>query len=338
MRTAVLAFGGNALTRERQQGTLDEQMQNAAAMASLVLELVDAGYRIVVTHGNGPQVGNLAVQQEEGQRLVPAQPLFALGAMTQGQIGHILAISLWAQRPEPPPPVVSIVTHVLVEPADPAFQHPTKPIGPFFEREQATQLATERGWHIVEDSGRGYRRVVPSPDPKAILEVDAIHTLVAAGHIVIAAGGGGIPVTRRGDTVVGIEAVIDKDLAAQRLATGLGAEALMLITGIDRVSINFRTPEERPIDSMTVDEAQRYLDDGQFPAGSMGPKVKAAIRFIRQGGRVGIITSPAQARDALALGTGGTHIVPAAELPEDDASAGREGRAASVSTNRVSFT
>lgn len=312
MRTAVVAFGGNALVREKQRGTFEEQWENARPMAALAADLLDAGYRIVITHGNGPQVGNLAVQQEEGQRLVPAQPLYTLGAMTQGQIGHILALSLQNLHPDRPLPVVPVVTHVEVDPSDPAFQNPTKPIGPFFDRAQAEKLARERRWHIVEDAGRGYRRVVPSPAPCAILEAGAIRELVEAGFIVIAAGGGGIPVIRRGDTLSGIDAVIDKDSAAERLAVSLGASVLILITGVDHVVINFHTPNERAIEEMTADEAQRHLEDGQFPPGSMGPKVSAAIRFVRDAGDVGIITSAAHARAALEA-RHGTRIVPAEE-------------------------
>jgi carbamate kinase len=308
----VLAFGGNALTREGQAGTFEQQSENARAMGALAVDLLDAGFRVVVTHGNGPQVGNLAVQQEEGQRLVPAQPLFTLGAMTQGQIGHILALSLRNLYPRRALSVVSVVTHVLVDPADPAFQHPTKPIGPFFGEEQAKALARERGWQVVEDAGRGYRRVVPSPEPRAILEADAIQQLVEAGHIVIAAGGGGIPVIKEGKTLAGVDTVIDKDFAAERLAISVKAHALVLITGVDRVVVNFRTPQESPIDTMTVEEAQGHLNDGQFPPGSMGPKVTAAIRFVRDGGNVGIITSAAHARAALE-GEHGTRIVPARE-------------------------
>lgn len=310
MRTLVVAFGGNALVREKQRGTFDEQERNAGPMASLVNDLLDAGYRVIVTHGNGPQVGNLAIQQEEGHRFVPPQPLFALGAMTQGQIGNILSMGLMNFHRNGSMPTVSVVTHVLVDASDPAFKHPTKPVGPFFGADEAMQLSQERGWFVVEDAGRGYRRVVPSPEPQEILEAGAIHTLAEAGFVVIAAGGGGIPVVRRGGAVEGIDAVIDKDLAAARLAASVKAQALVLITGVDRVAINFRTPEEQALDIMTVDQAQRYLLDGQFPPGSMGPKVTAAVRFLNAGGELSIITTPEHARDALD-GRHGTRIVPA---------------------------
>ena len=315
MRTAVLAFGGNAITREGQAGTYDEQAANARPMAAMAADLLAAGYRVVITHGNGPQVGNLAVQQEEGQRLVPAQPLFVLGAMTQGQIGHLLGLGLSNLQQNyvadgRAQSVVSIVTHVLVDPSDPAFEHPTKPIGPFFDEKQARELADQRSWQIIEDAGRGYRRVVPSPEPKAILEAEAIHRLVEAGFIVVAAGGGGIPVVRRDGELAGIDAVIDKDLAAERLASSVGAHSLVLITGADRVVLNFRTPDECPIEEMTVEEAQSYLDEGHFPPGSMGPKVRAAMRFVQSGGTLAVITSAEHAVAALA-GRHGTRIVSA---------------------------
>jgi len=316
MRTTVLAFGGNAITREGQAGTYDEQAMNARPMAAMAADLLAAGYRVVITHGNGPQVGNLAVQQEEGQRLVPAQPLFVLGAMTQGQIGHLLGLGLSNLQQNVAvadgrcQAVVPIVTHVLVDPSDPAFELPTKPIGPFFDEKQARELADQRGWQIIEDAGRGYRRVVPSPEPKAILEAEAIHNLVEAGFIVVAAGGGGIPVVRRDGKLAGIDAVIDKDLAAERLASSVGAHSLVLITGADRVVLNFRTPDECPIEEMTVEEAQSYLDEGQFPPGSMGPKVRAAIRFVQSGGTLAVITSAEHAVAALA-GRHGTRIVSA---------------------------
>lgn len=317
MRTLVLAFGGNALVREKQAGTFEEQRRNAGPMAELVTDLLAAGYRVIITHGNGPQVGNLAVQQEEGQRFVPPQPLFALGAMTQGQIGNILSLGMQLSHSDRSSRVVSVVTHVVVDPEDPAFGNPTKPIGPFFDAVEAEQLGKERGWAMIEDAGRGYRRVVPSPEPLTILETDAIRSLVDSGYIVIAAGGGGIPVVRQGETFSGVEAVIDKDFAAERLAASLAAHALILVTGVDQVVINFRTPQERPIEQMTVDEAERHLADGQFPPGSMGPKVTAAIRFVRDGGQVGIITTATEARAALE-GRHGTRIV-AAVSPEETA-------------------
>jgi carbamate kinase len=307
MRTVVIALGGNVLTAEGQAGTFVEQEANARTMARSVARIIDADWRVVITHGNGPQVGNLAIQQEEGSSMVPAQPLFVLGAMTQGQIGHVLGLAVaQASGTE----VVTCVTHVEVDKDDPAFQDPTKPIGPFFSEKEAHTLAKERGWAVRQDAGRGFRRVVPSPDPRSILEADAIAALVEQGFTLIAAGGGGIPVVRQGKKWIGVEAVIDKDLSAERLASDIGADALLLLTGVDRVAVNFGTREERALSRITVEEARELMVQGHFPAGSMGPKVTAAIRFAEGGGARAIITSPRRALAALA-GTHGTSIVSA---------------------------
>jgi carbamate kinase len=307
MRTAVVAVGGNALSRHDQAGTYQEQQANALRMAKVVRRLLDTGYRVIITHGNGPQVGNLAIQQELGTGVVPGQPLFVLGAMTQGQIGHILSLAL-AQAIGDDLRVVALVTHVLVDAQDPAFQSPSKPIGPFLNRAGTSLLASEMGWRVQDDAGRGPRRVVPSPEPQEILEVDAIRALAEQGFVVIASGGGGIPVVRRRGKLAGIDAVIDKDLSAERLASGVGAALLVLVPEVDRVILNFGTPSARPIAEMTVAEAGRYLEEGQFAPGSMGPKITAAVRFLRSGGEVAIITSPRQAADALD-GTNGTRLI-----------------------------
>jgi carbamate kinase len=305
MRTVVVALGGNVLIGEGQTGTLEEQEANAFRMARSVARVLDAGWRVVLTHGNGPQVGNLAIQQEEADS-VPPMPLSVLGAMTQGQLGHVLGSAVSRASGTG---AVSVVTHVAVDGDDPAFADPTKPIGPFFTEDEARRLAAERGWVVRQDAGRGFRRVVPSPDPKLILEAEAIGQLVARGHTVIAAGGGGIPVIRRGKRWTGVNAVIDKDLSAERLASGIGADVLMMLTGVDRVAVDFGTPRQRPLSSLTVDEAKEHLSEGQFPPGSMGPKVKAAIRFVEAGGGRAIITSPRWASRALA-GTAGTQVIP----------------------------
>ncbi|MFS8477574.1 MAG: carbamate kinase [Micromonosporaceae bacterium] len=291
-RTAVLALGGNALIREGQSGTYAEQAENAQRMAETVRRLHANGWNLVLVHGNGPQVGNLAIQQEEGAALVPPQPLFSLGAMTQGQIGSLLTLALRRTGKGDIPDVVSVITHVTVALDDPAFADPTKPIGPFFGRDEAERLARERGWHVAEDAGRGYRRVVPSPRPRGIVETRAIKALIDQGIVVVAAGGGGIPVVEDADRYVGVDVVIDKDYAAQQLATALGADALVLVTSVDRVLLDFGRPGQRPVTELTADEAERHLDDGQFPEGSMGPKVRAGVRFVRHGGHVAVITSP----------------------------------------------
>jgi carbamate kinase len=315
MSTIVIAIGGNAVLPEGGQGTYEEQLANLAGLSTAVSDLVWDGHRVVLTHGNGPQVGNLAIQQEEGADLVPPQPLFVLGAMTQGQVGHLITAALCRGGAAERQPVATVVTHALVDRSDPAFHHPTKPIGPFYLRQEAERLARERHWQVAEDAGRGWRRVVPSPEPQGFLEADAIRALVEAGFVVVAAGGGGIPVAREGAGIRGVDAVIDKDLSAQRLASAVGADVLVLLTGVDQVWLGFGTPRQRAVGTMTVDEAEKHLADGEFPPGSMGPKVTAAIRFVRSGGRRVLITSPTRVREGLA-GRDGTSVVPG-RVPAD---------------------
>lgn len=312
-KTAVVALGGNALTRAGQTGTYDEQSDNAVTMARAVMGLRRSGWRVVIVHGNGPQVGNLAIQHEEGRRLVPAQPLFSLGAMTQGQIGSLISLALRAEQIDLP--VAAVVTHVVVSPDDPAFARPSKPIGPFFTKARASELAAKRGWTVEDDSGRGFRRRVASPRPVTIVETPAIEALVASGSIVIAAGGGGVPVVSSDTGLRGVEAVIDKDYVAGQLASALGAQALVFVTDVPRLMIDFGDPTERALAEIDVDAAERYQQDGQFPPGSMGPKVDAATRFLRSGGDVAVISTAALAPvtlDSTDAGEGtGTRIVAA---------------------------
>ena len=289
---AVVAVGGNALTAQGQRGSHDEIAANAAGMAGPLAGLVAQGWQVAVVHGNGPQVGNLSMQQDAAQDAVPVQPLHSLCAMTQGQLGSVLARAVDDRCGAGT--AVAVVTHVRVDPDDEAFRRPTKPIGPFLSREQAEQLAAERGWTVAEDSGRGYRRVVASPRPLEVVEVAAVRTLLEAGHVVLAAGGGGVALAVQDDgSVRGADAVIDKDHAAALLATAVGATELYLVTGVDCVMIDLGTPRQRPAHVLTPQEAERHLADGQFPAGSMGPKVVAALRFLQDGGHRAIITSAA---------------------------------------------
>jgi carbamate kinase len=301
-KTAVVALGGNALTRQGQSGTAAEMAANAAAMAASVNDVIEAGWRVVLVHGNGPQVGNLALQQE-ATTMVPAQPLALLNAMTQGELGSLIASSVNMLRG--PGAATALVTHVTVSPADPAFAAPSKPIGPFFSAGEAQRLAAARDWVVQPDSGRGFRRVVPSPEPTGVVELDAVRALVAAGHVVIACGGGGIPVTGAG----AVDAVIDKDRAASLLARLLGAEALLILTAVDRVMLNYGTPQQAELGTITADEAERYLSEGQFPPGSMGPKIEAALAFLAAGGEWAAITSPELLAATMSPGRhGGTRI------------------------------
>lgn len=308
-----MAVGGNALTVAGQAGTYEQIAENAEAVAVSVADVVRSGRQVVVVHGNGPQVGALALQQDlaagrpdPAGRSVPVQPLHQLGAMTQGQLGSALVRAL--DRHLGTGRAVALVTHVAVDPADPAFGQPAKPVGPFFDMGQAHRLAAERGWDVVEDAGRGWRRVVPSPAPLAVLELGAVRALLDAGHVVLAAGGGGVPVRRAADGAwYGVDAVIDKDATAALLALEVGARELHLVTGVDAVLLDAGTPAQRPVHTLTTDEARRHLADGQFPPGSMGPKVRAALRFVEGGGQRAVVTSaqllPAAARGAPGAGT-----------------------------------
>lgn len=312
---AVVALGGNAITRSGQVGTFSEQAANARAMAASICRLRAAGWTVVLVHGNGPQVGNLAIQQEQAAYRVPELPLFWLVAMTGGQLGSLLTLALHDADPGLPG-VVTVVTHVVVDAGDPAFARPTKPIGPFFPEAEALAHAEKDGWTVGADAGRGFRRLVASPAPQGIVEIGAIRALVEQGMIVIAAGGGGVPVVRAGPGYRGIDAVIDKDLAAQRLANALDADALVLVTDIEHVMLDFGTPAARPITEIGVEQAQRHADDGQFPEGSMGPKMRAAMQFLCEGGRIAVITNADLAPAALE-GTGaGTRIVSTAVRTE----------------------
>jgi len=313
-RTAVVALGGNALTAAGQHGTYDEQRENAGAMATSIRTILDAGWRVVVVHGNGPQVGFILLRSElvPDDAPVPRLSLEMSVADSQGGIGHILGQALLNELAAKglPDRVVCVLSHVVVDPDDPAFGQPTKPIGPFYSREESGQKAERNGWTMIEDSGRGYRRVVASPEPLRIVEGEQIRALVDAGFVVIAVGGGGVAVveTARGQ-YRGVEAVIDKDRASALLAASLDIPLLVLSTGVERVAIHFRQPDERWVDRMAVDEARHYLAAGEFPKGSMGPKVEAAIRFLERGGQEVLITTPAALERAIA-GDTGTRIVP----------------------------
>lgn len=311
---AVIAIGGNALILDGQRGTIDEQYENARETSQHIAALVATGWGVVVTHGNGPQVGFILLRSElvPDDAPVPRLSLEMSVADSQGGIGHILGQALLNELAARglPDRVVCVLTHVVVDPDDPAFGRPTKPIGPFYSKEEADQKSARNSWTMIEDAGRGYRRVVASPEPLRIVEGDQIRALVEAGFIVIAVGGGGVAVveTSRGH-YQGVEAVIDKDRASALLAASLDIPLLVLSTGVERVAIHFRQPNERWVDRMAVDEARRYLEAGEFPKGSMGPKIEAAIRFLERGGQEVLITTPAALERAIA-GETGTRILP----------------------------
>ena len=307
-KLAVVAIGGNALLIEGQKGTIAEQIENALDMARQLAKMIKLGWRVIVTHGNGPQVGFIVLRSDRSADVLPRLPLDICVADSQGGIGYIIVDALQTAMTELglDATATAVLTRCVVDTADPAFQNPTKPIGPFMSQHEAQQHRDEDGWDIVEDAGRGYRRVVPSPKPTKVLELEAIKTLVSAGHLVVAAGGGGIPVVQIGDSLYkGVEAVIDKDLASALLAKELGADLLLISTGVSQVSINFKKPDQRALEQMTLAQARQYMAQGQFPAGSMGPKVEAAMRFLEggSGGKV-LITSPESVIDALDGKTG----------------------------------
>lgn len=308
-RRAVIAIGGNALILDGQRGTIAEQFENATETARHIAALVADGWRVVVTHGNGPQVGFILLRSELiGESAgIPRLSLDMSVADSQGGIGHILGNALLNELGARglKDRVACLLTHVVVDPGDPAFQYPTKPIGPPYTVEEAAVKRDRDGWAMVEDSGRGYRRIVPSPHPLRIVEEAQIAALVSAGFLVIAAGGGGIPVVEEPPAGYrGVEAVIDKDLASALLASSLKIPLLVLSTGVEQVAIHFRQPNQRFLDRLSVSEARGYLADGEFPNGSMGPKVEAAITFLEHGGSEVLITSPASLEKAFACESG----------------------------------
>jgi carbamate kinase len=309
----VIAFGGNALIREDERGTWSEQTAHALEAARAIARVARA-HQVILTHGNGPQVGALALQQSSGEPDAPALPFDVLDAMTQGEIGYLLQQAIAAV--DPSLPTATILTRVRVNADDPALTDdpPTKPIGPFYDEATARRLATERGWRVAPDAGRGWRRMMPSPRPLEIVELHEIEVLAAAGVLVIAGGGGGIPVVRRDGALAGIDAVIDKDRCAAELAATSGADLLVLVTGVARAALGFGTPERRDIARLTVSDALRHLDAGEFPPGSMGPKIEGAARFAGDGAGRAIITDAAHVAAALE-GRAGTWIVPDAEGP-----------------------
>jgi carbamate kinase len=309
----VIALGGNAIKQAEERGTTEEQFRNVDITARQIARIARAGHRIVLTHGNGPQAGALLIQQEESEALIPGQTLAVCGAMTQGQIGWMIQsrVAFRLAQEGLSPPVCTVVTQVVVSPDDPDFRDPTKPVGPFYTPEQARRLAREKGYTVKEvrpGNHKGWRRVVPSPEPLEILEREAINALLASGAVVIASGGGGIPVRRESDgSFTGVEAVIDKDRAGFKLAQAVGADLFLILTAVESACLDFGQPGERPLGRLSVAEARRYLEAGQFMAGSMGPKVEAAVRFADWSGKEAVITSLDHALDGV-QGRSGTRI------------------------------
>ncbi len=303
----LVTLGGNAILPVRGTGTFEEQCAITRLTMQPIAELIRDGVQVILSHGNGPIVGNILIRNEAAREQIPPMPLDVCGADSQGGIGYMMQLALRNElhRLGVDRPVTTVVTQILVDERDPAFRRPTKPIGPFYDQARAHVLAREKGWTVVEDAGRGYRRVVASPRPLEVVEIEAIRTLVDDGMTVIAGGGGGIPVARQWDGMLhGVEAVIDKDFASSLLGRLLGCETLMIITGVERVSVNFKKPDQRDLDVVSIEELEGYQREGQFPPGNMGPKVQAAIEFLRGGGQEVIITAPGKIREALEGHTG----------------------------------
>jgi len=310
-RLLVVAIGGNALREPGGVAKPDEWFRALRKSLPPLVDLVVAGYRLVLTHGNGPQVGDELLRMELAQKTVPPLSLDLCGAETQGSLGYAIqqVFGNLCRARGLEIPVATIVTRVVVDAADPAFQRPTKPIGPFYTAAKARELRKKKGWALVEDAGRGFRRVVPSPRPLRVLEAEMVRRVSLGGGVPIACGGGGVPVVDVDGGYRGVEAVIEKDLATETLATGLGADRLLILTGVERVAINYGTPQQIGIERLSVADARRLLAAGEFPAGSMGPKVEASVSFVERGGREAIITALDRARAAIE-GDAGTHVVP----------------------------
>ncbi len=307
----LVALGGNALERAGEKGTAEEQISHARETASNCAKLIEAGHSLALTHGNGPQIGSILRKNEIASKDFPEMPMDICGAETQGMIGYMLQRTMrnQLQQKNISKEVVTILTQTLVDREDPAFNNPTKPIGRFFTKEMAESLEKSKGWKMVEQIGKGYRRVVPSPQPKDIIEGLAIKKAYDVGMIVIACGGGGVPVIKEKDgNLTGVEAVIDKDLTAAVLARVIGATVLVILTDVPEVAINFGKPNQQNLSKLTVAQAREYLEQGQFGKGSMGPKVEAACRFVENGGNKSIIASLDKCMDAID-GKSGTSIV-----------------------------
>ena len=311
-KKAVIALGGNGIIQAGQKGTIFEQFANTRESLSGIVQLIKDGYKLAITHGNGPQVGNLLIQQLAGtDKGISPLPLGVLNAATEGTIGYMIEQSLQNRlhHHKMDKNVITIISQVMVDKNDPSIKNPSKPVGPFFTKEQAENASKEYGWTMVEDSGRGYRQVVASPKPINITQSHIIKTLVEEGNIVVACGGGGIPFYEDDKgSFEGFDAVIDKDYASALLAQKIGAELLIILTAVEKVSINFGKDNQVDFDELNITDAKKYHAEGQFPKGSMGPKILAAIDFIENGGKEVLITSIEKIADAIA-GKTGTKII-----------------------------
>lgn len=307
----TIALGGNAILQPGQDGTAKEQFSNVLSTSEQIGQLVKDGHEVVITHGNGPQVGNILIQQDKAKETVPAMPLDVCGSQTQGFIGYMLQNSLHNIFAELglDRNVATVVTQVLVDKKDSAFQNPTKPVGPFYDQDYAEKMIEEKNEDWIEDSGRGWRKVVPSPIPKRIVEAPIINDLVKKGETVIASGGGGIPVVKEGKKIHGVEAVIDKDRAGCLLAQEIESDVFLVLTDVSNAYINYGQEDEEALGEITVEEIQKHIDQGHFGEGSMKPKVQAAVDFVKSGGKMAVITSIEKVLEAVDKDAG-TRIIP----------------------------
>lgn len=310
MKTVVIAVGGNAILCAGQKGTIEEQQENIKLCCKQIADLITAGYRIVLTHGNGPQVGSIVIQNDIAKKMIPESPLDICDAQTQGSLGYMLTRGLHNVFKERGirQNVVTLLSEVVVDEHDPGFTEPTKFIGPFFSEKEALELEKKKGFVMKKDSSRGYRRVVPSPMPLELVEEDAVKILLRHGYLVITVGGGGIPVIKKEDGLFGIEAVIDKDYASALVAEKVEADYFVILTGVSKVAINYGTEQKEDLDYMNLTQCDEYMRQGQFPAGSMGPKIDAARRFVKASGKEAVITSLDSLGEAMA-GKNGTRII-----------------------------
>lgn len=308
MKSVVVALGGNAILKPKQEPNYESQLENVKKTASLLVDIAEQGDRLLITHGNGPQVGNILRQNEEASAVVPPMPLHILNAETQGFIGYMMTecIQNELRRRNLDIKVTNFITRVLVDENDEAFKNPSKPVGQFYTEEEALKLKEEKGWDVKKDSNRGWRRVVPSPMPIRIMEAKTIKQSVDNGYITIACGGGGIPVINDGIFTTGCEAVIDKDLSGCKMAEQIDGDIFMILTDVENVYIDYGKPTQKALKDVTVDEMQAYIDEGYFDKGSMEPKVRSAVDFARKG-KTAIICSIEKAKDAI-NGLSGTRI------------------------------
>lgn len=308
-RNMLVSLGGNAILKHTEKGTAKEQFENVKKTSQYIAELISEGYHIALTHGNGPQVGDIILAYDCAKEFLPPMPLDVCGAQSQGMIGYMFQLSLKniLKEKQVDKSVVTILTQTMINPDDPQLKNPSKPIGPFYTALEAAKLRKEKNWTIENDSGRGFRRLVPSPRPHGFVEAECIKTLYDAGNLVIASGGGGIPVIKKYGVLKGVECVIDKDYAASQLAALINAEILLILTDVEKIALYYGTSHQKVLDRMNIEEANHYLKEGHFSSGSMGPKVRSAINFLENGGEKVVVTSLESAMDAL-KGRAGTII------------------------------